>query len=128
LENSEFISSGQKKRLLVTGGSGFIGSNLAREFSSRGHEVWLCDVLHCEIDNLVRCDVSKYRQVERMFEAHDFDYVYYATAEYGRWNGEDYESSARYFREGLKCVHIWLTENWENIKELSHFSQNPSLN
>ena len=25
-----------------------------------------------------------------MFEAHDFDYVYHAAAEYGRWNGEDY--------------------------------------
>jgi dTDP-glucose 4,6-dehydratase len=77
-------------RVLVTGGRGFIGSNLVRELERRGHEVWVCDVTHCELENYIRCDVSKYRQVERMFEEHDFDYVYHAAAEYGRWNGEDY--------------------------------------
>lgn len=77
-------------KVLVTGGKGFIGSNLARELRKRGHEVWICDITHCELDNYVRCDVSKFRQVERMFEEHDFDYVYHAAAEYGRWNGEDY--------------------------------------
>ena len=82
--------SKQHKKVLVTGGSGFIGSNLVRELEKRGHEVWICDLMHCEKENFVRCDVSKYRQVERLFEEHDFDYVYHAAAEYGRWNGEDY--------------------------------------
>ncbi len=50
------------KKVLVTGGSGFIGSNLVRELESRGHEVWLCDLMHCEKENFVRCDVSKYSQ------------------------------------------------------------------
>lgn len=34
--------------------------------------------------------MSVYRQVERLFESHEFEYVYHAAAEYGRWNGEDY--------------------------------------
>jgi len=77
-------------KVLVTGGRGFIGSHLVKELMSRGHEVWVCDLMHCDAENYVRCDVSKYRQVERLFEEHDFDYVYHAAAEYGRWNGEDY--------------------------------------
>ena len=77
-------------KILVTGGRGFIGSNIALELKKRGHKVWICDLLHSEGSNYIRCDVSKYRQVEHMFEEHDFDYVYHAAAEYGRWNGEDY--------------------------------------
>jgi len=77
-------------KILVTGGLGFIGSNLVSELRKRGYEVWACDLMHSHADNYVRCDVSKYRQVEQLFEKHDFDYVYHAAAEYGRWNGEDY--------------------------------------
>ncbi len=40
--------------------------------------------------NYVRCDVSRYRQVRRIFEEHRFDYVYHMAAELGRWNGEDF--------------------------------------
>ncbi len=77
-------------KILVTGGLGFIGSNLVLELKRRGHEVWVCDLTHSERPNYTRCDVSKHRQVERIFDRHDFDYVYHAAAEYGRWNGEDY--------------------------------------
>jgi len=38
-------------KVLVTGGSGFIGSNLVRELEKRGHEVWVCDLRHSEILN-----------------------------------------------------------------------------
>jgi len=77
-------------KILVTGGLGFIGSNLVLELRRRGYEVWVCDLMHSESSNYIRCDVGKYRQVERTFEEHNFDYVYHAAAEYGRWNGEDY--------------------------------------
>ncbi|NIN52398.1 MAG: NAD-dependent epimerase/dehydratase family protein, partial [Nitrososphaeria archaeon] len=77
-------------KVLVTGGRGFIGSNLVGELERRGYDVWACDLAHAELENYIRCDVGRFRQVERMFEEHDFDYVYHAAAEYGRWNGEDY--------------------------------------
>ena len=79
-----------KAKVLVTGGLGFIGSNLVHELENRGYETWACDLMHSSHSNYVRCDVSKFSQVERLFAEHDFDYVYHAAAEYGRWNGEDY--------------------------------------
>ena len=106
--------SEKKRRILVTGGSGFIGSNLVQELNSRGHEVWFCDLLHCEKDNFVRCDVSKYRQVERVFQENDFDYVYHAAAEYGRRNGED-------FYENLWLTNAVGTKNILRVQEKKKF-------
>lgn len=100
----------ESKRVLVTGGSGFIGSNLVRELERRGHEVWVCDLMHSERDNFVRCDVGKYRQVERLFDKYDFDVVYHAAAEYGRWNGEDYYEN------------LWLT-NAVGTKNVLRFQE-----
>ena len=76
--------------VLVTGGRGFIGTNLVSELQSRGHDVWTCDLSHSASVNHVRADVRNYRQVEQLFEKASFDYVYHLAAEYGRWNGEDY--------------------------------------
>jgi len=101
-------------KVLVTGGRGFIGSNLVRELKGRGYEVWVCDLMHCEMENYIRCDVGKYRQVERMFEAHDFDYVYHAAAEYGRWNGEDYY-------ENLWLTNAVGTKNILRMQERKRF-------
>jgi dTDP-glucose 4,6-dehydratase len=100
--------------VLVTGGSGFIGSNLAWQLDKRGHEVWVCDLMHCEKDNFVRCDVSKYRQVEHVIEEQDFDYVYHAAAEYGRWNGEDYY-------ENLWLTNAVGTKNLLRLQEKKKF-------
>ena len=81
----------ETQRILVTGGAGFIGTNLCNELRNRGHEVLACDLLHKPRDNYIRADVGKYRQIERVFEEnHDFDFVYHLAAEYGRWNGEGY--------------------------------------
>jgi len=104
----------RSKKVLVTGGSGFIGSNLVQELEKRGHEVWLCDLMHSAKENFVRCDVSKYRQVERIFEEHDFDYVYHAAAEYGRWNGEDYY-------ENLWLTNAVGTKNILRMQEKKNF-------
>ena len=97
-------------KILVTGSRGFIGKNLVRELESRGHEVWGCDLKHCEAERYVRCDVSEYRQVEKLFQDEYFDYVYHLAAEYGRWNGEDYYEN------------LWLT-NVIGTKNILRFQE-----
>jgi len=77
-------------KVLVTGGKGFIGTNLVKELQSRKHKIITCDIIHGESKNHFRVDVLNYRQLERIFEKESFDYVYHLAAEYGRWNGEDY--------------------------------------
>jgi len=77
-------------KILVTGGLGAVGAPLARELRGRGHEVWVCDLLHAEGPNYMRCDVGDYRQLQRVFERADFEFVYHLAAEFGRWNGEDF--------------------------------------
>ena len=104
----------ESKKVLVTGGSGFIGSNLVRELEKRGHEVWVCDLMHSCRSNYVRCDVGKFRQVERLFEEHGFDFVYHAAAEYGRWNGEDYY-------ENLWLTNAVGTKNILRLQEKKRF-------
>jgi dTDP-glucose 4,6-dehydratase len=101
-------------KALVTGGKGFIGSHLVRELRRRGHEVWVCDLMHSDNENYIRCDVSKYRQVERLFEEYEFDYVYHAAAEYGRWNGEDYY-------ENLWLTNVVGTKNIIRMQERKRF-------
>lgn len=78
-------------KILVTGGAGFIGTNLCNELRSRKHKVISCDLYNTSRNNYIRCDVRNYRQMERVFEEYgSFDYVYHLAAEYGRWNGEAY--------------------------------------
>ncbi|MGF7119268.1 NAD-dependent epimerase/dehydratase family protein [Methanobacterium oryzae] len=78
------------EKILVTGGAGFIGTNLVNELKKRGHEVISLDLLHNDREDYVRADVRNYRQLERVFNNHEFDYVYHLAAEYGRWNGEEH--------------------------------------
>ncbi len=80
----------ETQRILVTGGAGFIGTNLVNELKKRGHEVIALDLYNTERENYIRTDVKNYRQLERVFEKWKFDYVYHLAAEYGRWNGEAY--------------------------------------
>jgi dTDP-glucose 4,6-dehydratase len=77
-------------KILATGGLGTVGSFLVEELRGRGHEVWVCDLYHHHNRQSIRCDVSQYRQLERLFASHPFDYVYHLAGEFGRWNGEDF--------------------------------------
>ncbi len=102
------------KKILVTGGRGFIGSNLVPELRKRGHQVWVCDLMHSSEDKYIRCDINKYRQVEKIFKELDFDYVYQLAAEYGRWNGEDYY-------ENLWLTNAIGTKNMIRMQEKKEF-------
>ena len=54
--------------ILVTGGKGVVGTSLVKRLESLGHEVWACDLKHSHEERYVRCDVSKYRQLLKVFE------------------------------------------------------------
>src|SRR5712692_431434 len=101
-------------KILVSGGAGFIGSNLVPEMRGRGHEVWVCDIAQSANENYIRCDVSKFRQLEKIFQKHKFDVVYHLAAEYGRWNGEDYY-------ENLWLTNVVGTKNLLKLQEANRF-------
>lgn len=104
----------QTENILVTGGAGFIGTNLVNELRTRGHEVRVLDLYHTHRENYHRADVRSFRQLDRIFEKHHFDYVYHLAAEYGRWNGEDYY-------ENLWATNCIGTKNMIRLQEKNRF-------
>jgi dTDP-glucose 4,6-dehydratase len=101
-------------KILVTGGLGAVGSVLVDELRQREHEVWRCDLYHHHDPQYIRADISEYRQVERIFDRHRFDYVYHLAAEFGRWNGED-------FYETLWRSNVIGTKNMIRLQEKHRF-------
>lgn len=104
--------------ILVTGGQGFIGTNLTNELRERGHDVHTADIKFAPEDKHHRIDVGEYRQLRTLFDEHGFDYVYNAAAEYGRWNGEDhYENLWRTNAVGTKnLLRIQRDEDFRLIQ------------
>lgn len=100
--------------ILVTGGRGFIGTNLTQELRLRGHDTWTCDVLQGEDPQHLKADTGVYQQMDAIFRRHKFDYVYHLAAEYGRWNGEDHY-------ENLWRTNVIGTKNMLRLQELHGF-------
>lgn len=100
--------------ILVTGGAGFIGMNLVNELRKRGHSVFVADLFNTDQQHYCRADVRNYRQVEKLFDKKQFDYVYHLAAEYGRWNGEDYY-------ENLWATNVIGTKHMLRMQEKKSF-------
>lgn len=100
--------------ILMTGGRGFIGTNLTNELRSRGHDVWTCDILQSEDPQHLKADTGVYQQMDSIFRQHKFEYVYHLAAEYGRWNGEDHY-------ENLWRTNTIGTKNMLRLQEQHRF-------
>ena len=100
--------------ILVTGGRGFIGTNLTKELRSRSHNVWTCDILQGEDEQHLKADVGAYQQMDAIFRQYTFDYVYHLAAEYGRWNGEDHYGN-------LWRTNVIGTKNMLRLQEQNQF-------
>jgi dTDP-glucose 4,6-dehydratase len=101
-------------KILLTGGRGFIGTNLTNELRRRGHEVTTSDILQGEDPEHVRADVSVYQQMDALLREKSFDFVYHLAAEYGRWNGEDHY-------ENLWRTNVIGTKNMLRLQEQHRF-------
>ena len=77
-------------KILVTGGLGTVGLVLANELIKRGNDVWIMDMKHHSYEKYIRGDISSFMTMSRVFDEHEFDFVYNLAAEFGRWNGEDF--------------------------------------
>ena len=79
--------------ILVTGSKGVIGIPLVKELKGRGHSVYGCDITHSEQLEYSRCNIGEYREISRLLELVNPDYVINLAAEFGRKNGEDHYES-----------------------------------
>ena len=78
-------------KILVTGGTGTLGTPLVSFLKNKGNEVFTCNPFHMSDKNHIRCDISEFRETEKLFDhVPDVDFVYHLAAEFGRNNGEDY--------------------------------------
>ncbi|MEI7575670.1 MAG: NAD(P)-dependent oxidoreductase [Armatimonadota bacterium] len=92
-------------KILITGGAGLIGTNLAKELRGRGHSVQTADIKFSSEPEHFRIDTGEFRQIEEVIQSTKPDFVYHLAAEYGRWNGEDhYENLWRTNVVGTKHV------------------------
>jgi len=67
--------------ILVTGGKGFIGTNLTNELRRKGHNVVTCDIIQHHDPQHCKADCSEYQQMEVLFRKHKFDFVYHQQTE-----------------------------------------------
>lgn len=118
----------KKSKILVTGGAGFIGSNLARKLYNQGHSVTIFDVRteHLFLKGLriraIKGDVRNYGEVLKAVKGQD--YVYHL-ASCNRGNAEE--------RDIIFGVNVSGTRNvmkaciTSNVKKVVHVSSGSVL-
>jgi dTDP-glucose 4,6-dehydratase len=84
---------GGGSKILVLGGRGTVGRSLVDELARRNHSLIIADRGYFSAPNYYKCDISEYRQIERIFLDHEIAFVYNLAAEFGRWNGEAFYES-----------------------------------
>lgn len=115
-------------KILLTGSQGTLGQPLLKELRKRNHEVWGCDISHQKDEKYFRCDISEFRQLEKVL-SEKFDLVYNLAAEFGRINGEEYYEKVwktnviglrnileLQKRFGFKLIHTSSSEIYGDIK------------
>src|SRR5262245_29198447 len=53
-------------RILVTGGTGVLGTKLVATLRAKGHDVWFSDRGHHFDPRYMRADIGEYRQIENV--------------------------------------------------------------
>ena len=108
--------------VLVTGGAGFIGSNLCRRFINVGHRIVVVDnmsngsknnlkeVLNESNFELFEFDINDIEKLKRVFEEHSFDIVIHLAA-----NSDVYKGSEDYHIDYKNTFYTTL-----NILEMMH--------
>lgn len=76
-----------KKKILITGGAGYIGSAIANDLLRAGHEVTIIDNLSCGQKKLIpkraiffECDISNTSMLKKIFNKKKFDIVMHFAA------------------------------------------------
>src|SRR2546425_4607665 len=103
-----------KKKILILGARGTVGITLGETLEKRAHSLIVADRGLFSAPNYYKCDIAHYRQIERIFLEHEFQYVYNLAAEFGRWNGEQ-------FYENLWMTNVIGFKNILRLQERFHF-------
>jgi len=117
-------------KCLVTGSLGTLGKPLVKELEKREYEVFECDLRHANQKNYMRCDISEYRQLERLLKKVNPDFLINLAAEFGRINGEEnyevlWKSNVIGLRNilelqkefGFKLIHASSSEIYGDLDE-----------
>ncbi|MGI9507368.1 MAG: UDP-glucose 4-epimerase GalE [Geminicoccaceae bacterium] len=103
--SSTTIRPARRRKLLVTGGAGYIGSHVVKALIKRGEEVVVFDNLSTgfawsvEQAELVVGDLGDRKALEALFARNSFDAVLHFAANI--WVGESVKAPAKYYRNNV---------------------------